>query len=661
MRYILAAVSLVISLVLLGLGIGQRTIWAPPETIVSQLEQSTDAQLIVIPGETMNQHDGRQTVTISGDGQIAAVVGRDHDVLGWIGETEHAIAQLDEAGELTLEQQAGNDEPVQSIAGNDMWIEVHEDDRRVQFEIDLPVGYSIAVAGESGEPAPADVRVEWPFDAKTPLFGPLITAGLIFLALALLLFLLALRRHRRRRGPQRRSHRDLSRAERRALAREARAGLPRGERPVTAGDQQGAIESGTSTDASTTPPKDADAGARPDGTQPDGAQPDGTQPEGERTPGEPTDGEEPGSGAPEKRERRAERGASRTRRRVGVIALPVLAAVALTGCGPQYWPSPEPEETSAAPTPTSLEDTLPPIALTENQFEDVLEDTRAIVAQADEDRDAATAARRLAGPMLDARRTNYEIRGQNAEVEPLPGIPDGEVQLLLPQQTEMWPRTVMAVVAWQDASRAQSMLVFEQTEPRQNYRVVYQTTLASGAQVPAVASPTIGAASLPGDTPLLQRQPDEITMAYADMLVRGEDSEYASWFQEAGDVLREQFGRAWKDEQLADPNLELTNLEWSSSDDDQAPLMLVTNDGGALLATSFTETQRITPTEEGVEVEVPDAAAVLAGVEESTAGIELTYQLQVLFAVPPASAPEGAQIQVIGFAQSLLDAREVDG
>ncbi|MFA4842149.1 MAG: hypothetical protein WC580_10630, partial [Agrococcus sp.] len=216
--------SLVISLVLLGLGIGQRTIWAPPETIVSQLEAPTDSQILVIPGATMNAHDGRQAVVIRGDGPISAIVGRDHDLEGWVGESAHAIAVIDEAGALVLDEQPGSADPIPQLAGSDMWVEEYVGDGEVRFSIDLPAGYSIAIAGEPGTAAPADVRVEWPFDAKTPLFGPLVTAGLVFLALALLLFLLALRSHRRKRGPQRRSHRELSRAERRALAREARAG-----------------------------------------------------------------------------------------------------------------------------------------------------------------------------------------------------------------------------------------------------------------------------------------------------------------------------------------------------------------------------------------------------------------------------------------------------
>ncbi|MGY3129262.1 hypothetical protein ACVWW9_002791 [Agrococcus sp. UYP33] len=637
MRYILAAVSLVISLVLLGLGIGQRTIWAPPESIVSQLDTATDSQILVIPGTTMNAHDGRQSVVITGDGPITAVVGRDHDVLGWVGESAHAVAGIDESDALTLTEQSGSSDAVPQLAGSDMWIEEHAGEGEVSFSIDLPVGYSIAIAGEPGTAAPADVRVEWPFDAKTPLFGPLITAGLVFLALALVLFLLALRRHRRRRGPQRRSHRELSRAERRALARDAREGTPRG----AVGPAQGALEAPSADQAPTDVP---DAVTTPDAAD----APDGS--------------EAPADDATTDRSRgTAERTAAPTgRRRFGMIALPIVAVVALTGCGPQYWPSgPSTPAATEEPTPTSLEDTLPPVALTENQFDRVLEETRTVTAAADEARDLEQVSTRVGGAVLDARTTNYEVRGLNGEVEPLPGIPDGDVQLILPQQTEVWPRTVMAVVAWQDEARAQSALVFEQADARSDYRLVYQTTLASGVQLPAVASPTIGAASLPGDTPLLQRRPTEITDAYADLLLRGDASEFAAWFREDGDTLRADLGRAAKDELIQRPEFALSVLEWGAAGDAPAPLMLVTNEGGALLATSFNETVRVTPKEEGVEISTSGAAASLAGVQETTAGIETTYQIQVLFAVPPADAPEGTQIQVVGYSQALLDANEV--
>ena len=644
MRYILAAVSLVISLVLLGLGIGQRTIWAPPETIVSQLDQATDAQILVIPGATMNAHDGRQAVVIRGDGPISAVVGRDHDVAGWVGESAHAIAGIDAGDALTLDEQAGSTDALPQLAGSDMWIEEHLGDGEVRFSIDLPVGYSIAIAGEPGTAAPADVRVEWPFDAKTPLFGPLVTAGLVFLALALVLFLLALRSHRRKRGPQRRSHRDLSRAERRALARDARAGgASRAPLPAAA---QGELEA-ADTGASDTGASDTGASDTSDApTQ--GATQDGTA------------ADAPAADASTDRSRGTAERTARPARRLGLLAMPVVAVVALTGCGPQYWPGdPTTPAATEAPTPTSLEDTLPPVAITENQFERVLEDTRTAVAEADEALDGTRAASRVQAPLLDARATNYRVRSANPELAPMIGVPDGEVQLLLPQQTEVWPRTVMAVVGWQDPARAQAALVFQQADPRADYRLMYQTTLASGVQLPAVASTTIGAASLPGNTPLLQRQPDQITAAYADVLVSGSNSEYAAWFEEEGDALREALGRPAKDEMRNLPEFELSNLEWTAAEDDAPPQLLVTNDGGALLATSFTETQRATPREEGVEISAADATGLLAGVEQSTTGIDATYQIQVLFAVPPADAPEDARIRVVGFSQALLDAREV--
>lgn len=655
MRYILAAVSLVISLVLLGLGIGQRTIWAPPETIVAQLQEPTESQVVVIPGEAMNAHDGVQTLTVEGDGPVTAIVGRAHDVEGWIGESAHAIATVDETDALVLDEQRGDEEPLPAITGNDMWIEEAQGEGSLELTIDLPVGYAVAITGAPGEAAPAAIGVAWPFDAKTPLFGPLITAGLVFLALALLFLLLALRHHRRRRGPQRRSHRELSRAERRALRREAQEGLPLPAKPIspaTPGDERGAIEADASTPAS------EDAASETSSEPTPAAAPESDAPAAASAP-------EPGTAsapdAPERGSGTRERRATRSRRaRFGLIALPVVAVVGLTGCGPQYWPGGESEAVPTdAPTPSTLEETLPPVALTENQFDRVLESTRETVAEADEALNAEVAANRLAGPMLEARTTNYQVRSQNAELAPAPGIPDGDVELLLPQQTEVWPRSVMAVVGWEDGAQAQSALMFQQPDARSNYRLVYMMTLASGVQLPAVASPTIGAASLPGDTPLLLHQPNEITAAYADVLLNGGESQYNAWFREEGDALRAEIGRPAKDEMRALPEFELSNLEWSVAEDEQAPMLLVTNEGGALLATSFLETQRTTPTESGVEIEAQAGAGILAGVQQSSTGIETTYQIQVLFSVPPADAPEGTQIQVVGYSQSLVSAREV--
>ncbi|WP_156906002.1 hypothetical protein [Agrococcus lahaulensis] len=641
--------SLVISLVLLGLGIGQRTIWAPPETIVAQVAEPTESQVVVIPGEAMNAHDGVQTLTVEGEGPVTAVVGRSHDVEGWIGESAHAIASVDETDALVLDEQRGDEEPLPAIAGNDMWIEEAQGEGSLELTIDLPVGYAVAITGAPGEAAPAAIGVAWPFDAKTPLFGPLITAGLVFLALALLFLLLALRHHRRRRGPQRRSHRELSRAERRALRREAQEGLPLPAKrisPATPGGERGAIEA----DASTPSSEDAASESSP-----------GPDAEPGAAASAPEAGTASAPDAPERESGTRERRATRSRRgRFGLVALPVVAIVGLTGCGPQYWPSGESEAVPTdAPTPSTLEETLPPVALTENQFDRVLESTRETVAEADAALDAGIAERRLAGPMLEARRTNYQVRSQNAELAEAPGIPDGDVELLLPQQTEVWPRSVMAVVGWQDGAQAQSALMFQQPDARSNYRLVYMMTLASGVQLPAVASPTIGAASLPGDTPLLLHQPNEITAAYADVILNGAESQYNAWFREEGDALRAEIGRPAKDAMRALPEFELSNLEWSVAEDEQAPMLLVTNEGGALLATSFLETQRTTPRESGVEIEAQAGAGILAGVQQSDTGIETTYQIQVLFSVPPADAPEGTQIQVVGYSQSLVSAREV--
>ena len=147
-------------------------------------------------------------------------------------------------------------------------------------------------------------------------------------------------------------------------------------------------------------------------------------------------------------------------------------------------------------------------------------------------------------------------------------------------------------------------------------------------------------------------------MAYADLLLNGAESQYAGWFAE-GDPLNEAVGRAAKDAKRALPEYQLSDLTWTAEEDAQVPLMLVTNDGGALLATSFIERERMVPREEGVTLEPSGPTRALTGIETSESGIESDYQLQVLFAIPPASAGDDARIQVMGYSQALVGAREV--
>jgi len=471
------------------------------------------------------------------------------------------------------------------------------------------------------------------------------TAGFVLAALALLLLLLAVRRHRRQRGPQRRLSPTPSRRERREIRSGARRGLP-------VAPPQDAVESGS--------PADADAEALP-------GEPDADAPTSDAPADATAEPETPDARADDARrtERRASTSRRATLRRMRLVVPIAMGAALLTGCGPQYWPDvAQPSASpSGSPEPTSLEDTLPPAAVTVRQFERILDDTRDVVAEADASLDATLVAERLGGPQLEARTINYQVRSTDASIAAATGIPDGDIQLLLPQQTEVWPRSVLAVVGWQDETQAQSALVFVQEGPREDYRLVYQYRLEAGNQLTG-ASADIGAPGLPANTPLLELAPDQIASAYGDVLINGSGSQWSSRFPAENDSLQEQVGYDDKQETLAADTSQTVDVSFADQEDPQEPVVLVADaDGGAYVATSFVETTTSIPREEGVTVR-PGAGAqsALSPVESSTTGLAASYQIQALFYVPP-KADDGTEqpLVLLGYAYALVGLQEVQG
>ncbi|GAA2172644.1 hypothetical protein GCM10009846_11420 [Agrococcus versicolor] len=645
MRYLLSAVSIVLALTCFALAIGQRTIWAPPQTIVEQLQEPVETPVLVLGGDVLATHDGRQTITVAGEGTVTAVVGRTSDVLGWIGEGDHSIVVAEEEG-LALDAETGGEATVPEIAGSDLWVQEVTGEGEISLELAAPLDYSIAIVSDGTAAAPSDVRVEWPNERSMPLFGPLMAAGFVFAALALLLLLLAVRRHRRHRGPQRRLSPAPSRRERREIERGSRRGLPVAPPAIEATSPDAPVD-----DAST--PSDVPASGDVPSSDAPSAEPE-------------TPGTDAASADDVRRtERRAVPRHRAVLRRMRLVVPIAMGAALLTGCGPQYWPDlAQPSASpSGTPEPTSLEDTLPPAAVTVRQFERILADTREVVAAADAALDPALAAERLGGPQLEAREVSYEVRAEDGSVAAATGIPDGDVELLLPQQSEVWPRSVLAVVGSQDETQAQSALVFVQETARDDYRLVYQYRLQGGNQLTG-ASADVGAPGLPANTPLLALAPESIAAAYGDVLVNGPNSSSAARFPADNDTLQEQIGYDYKQGLVSADTGQNANIAFAVGEDDQPPVTLVADaDGGAYVATSFTESTTYTPREEGVTVSPPaGAVSVLSPVAESSTGLTVTYQLQALFYVPPTSGDDEEQpLVLLGYAQALLDVQEVQG
>ncbi|WIB12893.1 hypothetical protein [Curtobacterium sp. MCPF17_052] len=203
MRFVLAIVSFVIGVLLVGLGVGQRTVFAPPTSIVAATSGTNAAPVTVLPGSVLNANPGYQRVNVSGSGKVFAAYGKTSDVDAWIGDAEHTTLRYDADDASLQSRTTGSGSDLPDPKGSDLWYQEYDDAR--QFTVRLPADVSLVVMGDGSDAAPSDISVTWPRDTATPSVGPLLTAGGVFVLGGLVLLVWAFLHQRRSRGPRRRS------------------------------------------------------------------------------------------------------------------------------------------------------------------------------------------------------------------------------------------------------------------------------------------------------------------------------------------------------------------------------------------------------------------------------------------------------------------------
>jgi hypothetical protein len=622
-RFVLAIVTFVVAAALIGLGIAQRTVWAAPSQLVAQTTVPQNAPFAVIDGKVLNSHPGQQTLLVSGGKKSFVAYGRTADVKAWLGDQRYAQLSY-------------------RLASNALTAKV-----------------VTPTQDKTDSDAPAAPAPNTPAVTDTPTPTPA-------------------------------SPESDSVSGKRAV----------GPNPIGSDLW---LEQFVGEDAATTKmnvPDSISVIIASDGTAPAPKSVQVVWPLGDSTPWSGplivaggillviglilylfalrgmrrARGPRRGGGGPKmpklpKSRRYKPTGALESpsagrrsiRRRVALLPLALVGTLLFTGCTPQFWPN-----FGAAPTPTKTatalatdipgqgKDAMPP-AVTAPQLGDIVTRISTIAAEADSKLNADLIASRFAGPALQERSANYAIRAKKPDAALPQPVPPGPFVLQLPQATDAWPRVVMAVV--QEAKKAAPLnLVMVQETPRDNYHVEYAITLQADAKVPDLAPATIGASLVPPDSKLLKITPGKLGDAYGDVLMNGAKSKYAELFDETTDGLSSQVGAAYKAKQIADLP-KTASLEYTQGEADADPIALATNDSGAVVATSVTETATVKPVEEGAKVGAGSVTAALTGVDESTKGLATTYGYQLLFYVPPADSSD--KIRLLGFTQAPLSAKEL--
>ncbi|WP_449373360.1 hypothetical protein [Arthrobacter psychrolactophilus] len=198
MRSKIAIVLAILGLLILGSGIGQRTIWLPPATLTASVPAvSSPAPLTVIGSELLDTSDGKFTMTIKNDGPIQLAVARVDDIMGWIGDaayTKVGAANADFTA-LTTQSTAGT-ATVPNPTGSDMWVSEEKGSGEMSYTWQAPGHgeWALLLSSDGTAAAPTDISVTVDNHAGTPWAIPLMVIGSALLALAALFFLIAPRK-----------------------------------------------------------------------------------------------------------------------------------------------------------------------------------------------------------------------------------------------------------------------------------------------------------------------------------------------------------------------------------------------------------------------------------------------------------------------------------
>ncbi|MET1021912.1 MAG: hypothetical protein ABWX69_06905 [Arthrobacter sp.] len=590
-----------VALVLLGLlallaGTGQKTFWAPPESVTAAAPAgSTAAPLTVFDEKLRTMRDGTVTINVKGEGSFMLAAGRPDDVEAWVGKTAHnTVSGVSDDGKALQLTHADGEATSPSPAGSDLWVSTENASGELKYNWTPPADgdWSLLLATDGTKPAPSSITMTFPNDTSTPWAVPLMVLGaLMILGGAALLVL-----------------------------------KPKsGARAGTGSDGSGGGSKGGSNFARRAQAK---AAARSEARQSAGATAAVPVVESPAAGAKATANVDP---APTKTAGEFTAVARRLRRPGAVVAVLTATAVAGSAVAAQAGQSPAPSPGTSSATAAQAPDS--PV-LVDAQFRRILEQVAGAADAGDAAKDAGKLEPRLAGTELEVRTQNYKIRSQVGSYEAR--MPVRATKLLTTVVTEKrsWPRTVLAVTQG-EGNVVPQLLTLTQASPRENYKLVLTTPLQPGTTFPGIARGTQTVA--PSDKSGLLYSGEEAMgglgdrlnsadSAFKDKLAEGASSPYiADTLAYQADVVSSGVNG---------------NFSFTHKVVPESVVVFRTADGGALALGRLNFAFDGTPKASGDKLTIGDDAAALAGGKETSTGMVLNFAESVAVYIPPAGSQD---------------------
>lgn len=188
-----------IGALLVLLGIGQLTWWAPPETVtVSVPAEAPGGPVTVIDAGAKESGAEDIDITVESEGTFTLAVGRASDVDAWVADAAHLTVTGVGEDELLTEFAEG-EQTVPDPSGADLWTSEETAEGTLTHRwLDPGEGeWSILIAADGETPAPTSVSITSPNDTATPWAVPLIILGALLLVLGIALGFIKPRRTQR--------------------------------------------------------------------------------------------------------------------------------------------------------------------------------------------------------------------------------------------------------------------------------------------------------------------------------------------------------------------------------------------------------------------------------------------------------------------------------
>ncbi|WP_248760007.1 hypothetical protein [Pseudarthrobacter sp. SSS035] len=192
-----------VALVLLGLltllaGIGQKTIWAPSETFTASAPaDAAEAPLTVIDQNLRTAQGGTVKIKIEGDGNFMLAAGRPDDVDAWVGPTAHnTITGVSEDNKSLQVEHADGDATAPNPSGSDLWVSTENASGELEYSWTPPADgeWSLLLASDGTKPAPSSISMTFPNDTSTPWAIPLMVIGGLLILAGIALVVLSARK-----------------------------------------------------------------------------------------------------------------------------------------------------------------------------------------------------------------------------------------------------------------------------------------------------------------------------------------------------------------------------------------------------------------------------------------------------------------------------------